>query len=88
MKRRFLTIGLVFALGAACGFCGSFDAAELRGVTDRKDPASYKVGEPISFALSVCGVTNWPSAGKAFRLSQVDAGREDGTVLNEMTCES
>ena len=29
-----------------------------------------------------------PPGGKAFCLSQVDAGDEDGTVLNEMTCES
>ena len=29
-----------------------------------------------------------PPGGKAFRLAQVDAGREDGTVLNEMEIES
>ena len=62
MKKMCLSIGLVSVLGALTGFCGAFDAAELRGVTNRKNPVSYKVGEPISFALSVCGVTNWPVA--------------------------
>ena len=45
------------------------------------------VGGPES-DLMVAEVFTGALGAKTFRLAQVDAGREDGTVLNEMTCES
>ena len=47
-----ITVLLVGAHLAGAALAGPFDAAEIRGVTDR-DPVSYKAGETIDFTLSL-----------------------------------